>query len=135
MCLDKIDRKTRTDITHGYKVFKIIDGKIYGEIYNLDGTRRHIRHFDTWPPYEINKWYKAGDYTIKTDNISYPTGFHVFIDKEDAKTWRRAHFIGYKILKVEVNNIVISGFQYFNNKKRAVVVSKRMKIMKILKEI
>ncbi len=126
MCLDVIDEKTRTNITHGHKVFWIFNNMIFGEYYNFDGTDSYEIPLIS---YQTGKWYKASDYTIKTNNVSYPAGFHTFINKEDAEAWKDSHTI-YKVFKVEISEIVASGYQYFRGKKRAVIVSKRMRIIK-----
>jgi len=169
MCLDVIDEKTRTNITHGHKVFWIKDGKIYGKFYNPNGAPSCRYYF----PYKTDKWYETGDYTInkneqrtrytfvdkkedteawcntynthnkafkvKIDDIialyprmNYPAGFHIFLHKKDAEAWRDFYSKNkaeYKILEVEVNNIVASGQQRFDNKKAATIVAKRMKII------
>jgi len=133
MCLDKIDKKTRTDITRGYKVFRIIDNIILGEYYNPDGTYRREGHPNAYIPYETEKWYETKDYTINEyeRDIIYPAGFHTFLHKEDAKAWCDIYGIDetrYKVLKVEVSDIVASGYQYLRGRRKT-VVSKRMKII------
>jgi len=131
MCLDVLYEKTRTDITHGYKVFRIKNGKIYGELFNPDGTPSYGYHF----PYKTDKWYEAGNYIIDENgdigNVVYLTGFHIFIDEKDAEAWRNFYSENkaeYKILEVEVNNIVASGQQRFDNRKAETIVAKRMKV-------
>jgi len=123
MCLDMVDEKTRTDIKYGYKVFWIKDGKILGEFYNPNGTYSH----ETPILYKTGKWYKTKDNIIKKDNISYPAGFHVFINKEDAEDWKDP-YTGYKTFKVEIADIVASGYQHFRGKKR-IIIAKKIKII------
>jgi len=127
MCLDAIDRVTLEGVTHGHKVFRIIDGMILGEYYNPDGTYSH----EIPVPYEINKWYRVGDYTIDEDerDLAYPAGFHVFLYKEDAEAWKDVHTsTNFEVFKVEVSDIVASGCQYFSGKMETVVV-KNMRIL------
>jgi len=125
MCLDGVDSVTFSNVTHGYKVFGTINNMILGEYYNHDGT---VNYEIPITPYQIGEWYKARDYTIKEDGISYPTGFHTFLYKEDAEDWIESPTI-YKVFKVEISDIVASGYQHFRGKKRAIIVSKRMKII------
>ncbi len=127
MCLDMIDKKTITNITHGHKVFRIIDGMILGEYYNPDGTYSH----EIPVPYQTGKWYRAGDYIIDEDerDLAYPAGFHVFLYKEDAEAWKDVHTsTNFEVFKVEVSDIVASGCQYFSGKMETVVV-KNMRIL------
>jgi len=127
MCLDKIDKVTLENVTHGHKVFRIIDGMILGEYYNPDGTYS----FETSIPYETGRWYKAGDYILNENEqyMRYPTGFHTFLYKEDAEDWKDVQTsTNFEVFKVEVSDIIASGCQYFSGRKE-VVVSKRMRIL------
>jgi len=115
MCLDKIDKVTLENVTHGYKVFKIKDGKIYGELFNPDGTPS-CGYCLTTPPYQIGKWYKAGDYTI---NKNEQRTRYTFVDKkEDTEAWCNTYdfvhnIVHNKVFKVKIDDI-IALYPYMN---------------------
>jgi len=98
MCLDAIDRKITTDITHGYKVFRIINGMILGEYYNPDGTYSH----ETPVPYETDKWYEIKDYFINKNEQ------HIrYVFKEGVEAPRDTYdFVCNKAFKVKIDNII-----------------------------
>jgi len=119
MCLS-LDEKTRTGIKYGYKIFKVVGNKIYGEYFSYTGAVNWME------PYKKKKWYKSSSGIIGTaPSDFYERGFHIFTNKKHATSWRRRKR-GYKIFKVKLKNIIASGIQGRNLK---VVVAKEMMIL------
>jgi len=112
MCLDTIDRKPE-QVTEGWKIFRIIDDKIYGS---------HIPYM-----FKLNEWNKdiVNNRFIGYNNENmYQTGFHFYFKKKDAKkeaiVWKRKveRFYPikteYVIFKIKVKNVVTTGYKNGN---------------------
>ena len=125
MCLDTVDKKTRTNVEYGYKVFYIWDKKLLGEFYQADGK------FHGNSVYKKRKWYKSSDTII--GKLTYSSGFHVFTNKRDAIKYIAGN--SYKVFKVKIKNIVASGTQdsYGAQIDKKVVVAKEMMILEEVK--
>ena len=73
MCLEKVDKITKKGTGIGYKVFAR-DG-----VGGIKPTDSEITR------YKLNRWYKdKRTLPIKTRGNHYPTGYHIFVNKEDA---------------------------------------------------
>src|SRR5271166_2419491 len=77
MCVKLITKRALTlDVVVGYKAFHVVEGKLVGIYYNLDGT----------DPSTNPVPYKQG-----VSYLSEEPGFQTFIRKEDALAWGRVH--------------------------------------------
>ena len=103
MCLHNLDKETK-QVTEGWKIFTVIDNKLQGIIYNFK--------------FKTNKWIEDPKnnsiyYGYKNDDeMRYKTGFHFFINKEDAENdLTKFNNVYEKIYKIKVRNIVATGLQ------------------------
>lgn len=133
MCLDILLVKD-LESQIGYKVFKKIDGKIYGSIYH---------HIDK--PYKKKVWIKDENLKPIYSNdpisigFSYPTGFHIYQDLKSAiehvKSFcNKEHCI----FKVKYRQVVAIGkqdptcYQVKDNAK-IVIIAKEMMLLEEIK--
>ena len=100
MCLDTVDEVTK-EYTEGYKVFGVRGNFVNPELYNT--YKRFPLH--EWIGEETNThiYYGNGNY--------YKSGFHFFVNLEDAYTWIQDSTTDCEIFKVRVRNIIASGEQ------------------------
>ena len=109
MCLETVDKKTRKNVTYGYKVFE----------ETSKGLLPYIRTYSRTKPYPINKWIRDRNPASRKINYSsgrsYSAGFHVFTSLRSAKRERAFEGFPYCVRKVLVKNIVASGKQYGDN--------------------
>lgn len=77
MCLNTITETGLNKSGYGWKVFMVRNGKLYGDI------------FFTNKPKRLNRWLKAIRVRIKVFLNEYPSGFHIFIEKNTALSWQR----------------------------------------------
>ena len=121
MCLDKIcDFEVKTDI--GYKIFINYNT---GEYYlPLKGNGCVV---------PINQWVKEKDYRPQMLKCcrtvpmgKYPFGFHIFLSRKSAASYRFSHTHSCSIIKrVRFRNVVAKGLQG----QRRTVVAKEMMIL------
>jgi len=103
MCLDTKDSGTLY-VTIGWKIFYRYGNYINGSHYNFT--------------YMFNKWIKDNKYfkILASDGNLYTTGFHFFIQKNDAHTiaerWKNEiNKNKLKVLMIKVKNITATGTQ------------------------
>lgn len=104
MCLRTIDRETNKDAKIGYKVFEKIGLHYYGAYFG--------------GPYFIGRRYSKSYYPtsiLAETGGAYESGFHVFVNLEDAKNDRKFKFnSNFAIVKVAIENILESGQQFIS---------------------
>jgi hypothetical protein len=105
---------SKEGVFRGYKSFKV----------SKDGVLDRGCFWVVEKP-KIGKWYSASNEVV---NDLYTSGFHIFLDKRDAHSYR---IIDGKVYLVEFSDIVAIGKQSSSNKDLTVVAKK----MRILKEI
>ena len=103
MCLDKVDEVTK-EYTEGYKIFTVRGNFVSPEFFN------------TYKKFPLQEWIEdESDYNIWYDNCTYyshyKSGFHFFVNLEDAYEWMGDSTIDCGIFKIQVRNIVASGKQ------------------------
>lgn len=128
MCLDKLARfdvtLDKNKVGVGWKVFRRRwgDGKFIGEYFSsgILPRRRWLNEKDHRSRFFKNKRYKKIE-------SRYPFGWHVFLKKKDAVSWKgslaRKHVVG-----VKFRNIVATGYQAQGEKKT--IVAKEILITK-----
>jgi len=138
MCLDLVNevkvRKTNKSYENGiaYKVMEKDwdDEKYFNSVCRGTGK------------YTFNKWYHEKDFrdmeyrkntTILASDflVSYPLGFHSFINHKDASCYHKEHFSYSRVVvKVRVKKVVATGFQG----EFPIIVSKEIRFIKIIDE-
>ena len=98
MCICKVDKETKK-ITEGWKIFRTIDNKLTGVIYDFK--------------FKINTWLKDNSNIVIKNaiNETYQTGFHFYLDKKYAEYLCNKYLGTSKIYKVKVRNIVATGIE------------------------
>jgi len=103
MCLSKLEDFTVTQ-NYGWQVFnKEITGELYPCFFGDD-------------PIPVGKWHKDKfricDRWIRIDvDVRYKKGFHIFLNKEDAKTYGIRSAISRCVKKVRFKRILARGLQ------------------------
>lgn len=124
MCLFYIDKETK-HYTKGYKIFIEYGSYLKGEMFSNGYYQKGV-----WIEDVHEEWLRSDGY----NSTQYKTGFHFFIDLQDAKEWLDGWRIDTAIYEVEVDKCVASGTQqiyidYFDALKNAKVgVARKMKI-------
>lgn len=115
MCLYLVSEKTK-QTKFGWKVF---------EKYNNGFSSPYYKFY-----FNVGEWIKdSSSYKIKTKYYEeYEAGFHFFYYEKDAKRFKGDSY--YVIKKVEVDNIVASGFQKDYIDYLETGVAKRIRIVK-----
>lgn len=119
MCLSFIDNTASAPAAsgEGYKVFWQRNGKLFPQTQISDPS----------DPYDIGQWYVAYDLATNADP-SYPLGFHVFLEMDDAQAWNRE--TGCVIRKVRWSHRLALGQQRVRGKDLRVVVAKEIMILR-----
>lgn len=104
MCLDYVGKVYPSDddfVGTGWKVFRVnYKNELSGEYYNDNII------------YKYNTWYESNSITISDYyKYSYMSGFHIFLNKEDAMVWKRTSGPNYIIKQVKYKNPMYLGGQ------------------------
>jgi hypothetical protein len=109
MCLEKITQGPNPEEQgEGWKVFELYNGTLRNHCFLYDPVDdKVIKH-----EYLTDTWIADNRrYLIPIDVLtSYPTGFHVFLNKPDAEAY--CNLYGGKIHKVKYRNVTAKGTQY-----------------------
>ena len=119
MCLSKIHNKiTYPEDDTFYKVFKVIDGKLYPEFFDIDFLYGYL----------VGEWYTAKKCKGPT---SYELGFHCFTSKKDAKEYLDIESLNNLVVrKVKVEKIHTQGSQNIGLDRLVdCIVAEKMKII------
>jgi hypothetical protein len=123
MCLYRLTRRPEKVPTYGYKVFSQIHGELYPDCRTICAR-----------PYPTDQWIsdvKSYDLITESDvHATYPTGYHVFFTKADAKKWACDYDV---IHKVRVDDIVAYGIQRFRFDLKMSAVSARVFVCRRMK--
>jgi len=128
MCLDVIHKRKPNPVSKGYKIFRRVRGKLYPMYVRSRGD------------YPLRRWIKSSDqkirhadYCAKIDD--YKPGFHIYVNKEDAKELMRIY--DNKVLcikRVEYRKAYLSGLSplhwWSSNKSVKTIVAEEMRIQK-----
>lgn len=99
MCLDTVTKTGLDKSGFGWKVFKVVEGKIFSDIFDI-----FCLH-----PMRPGKWHRAKRIKLH----SYTTGFHIYTNKKGARHWygpirkvkyRKGHTLG----KQDGDNIIVA---------------------------
>lgn len=116
MCLDVVDKETR-NFKHGWKIFTLENGKLYGQFYNTK------EYFNSYPKHEWIEDVEVGYITSDISDVRYPRGFHFYKTRKEALSAVTPE-LNEIIKKIKVDRIVASGKQDNN----IIGVAKRIKI-------
>lgn len=122
MCLHKVYEtyEPNDNIVVAYKVFRVLEGKIFNDIIHRHLQKRLGDHYKA-----IEKRNLMGSFDKKPYNI----GFHAFLSMKDALSWR--NMIREKVFEVIVWDIRAKGQQPLWSTDYT-VVAKNMRIMRQL---
>lgn len=105
MCLTRVDKifdPPKKEEVRGWKFFEYDIGGIRFPYYSLNDT------FDVL----INKWIESyGNIPPREDEINYPKGFHIFLEKRDAESWAENFGTQAIVLPVVARKILVEGYQ------------------------
>jgi len=123
MCLQIIDKEP-LQIEEGWKVFKMHNGKLYGELASTKIER------------PVNKWLHEKDYRSERykqyrgmvyigieHEEKYPLGWHIFVNKDDAL---RAYSLNAFIMRCVVRKVKVRGIHTSGINVSRVVVAKEI---------
>jgi len=96
MCLDQVKNTDLPEVTHAFKVFKVI------------GRDRLVFEYYNTPKAIKRRWLKAVNNIVYTEKALYDSGFHCFLNKADAVSWA---IHGQEVFKVKVRGIRLRGKQ------------------------
>ena len=133
MCLDVL--KPIKEITNGkrtgYKAFEVTEAGLYPFVSNFQSHNPN--------PYPVNTWIQDNPCFpfITTKETIYPSGFHVFMKREDARIFASFAFGKHCTKRVRFRKPVTAGYQtiwdQYNDLERfpsvPVVVAKEMMIV------
>ena len=127
MCLDVIHKRKPNPVGKGYKIFRRVRGKLYPMYVRSRGD------------YPLRRWIKSSDqkirhadYCAKIDD--YKPGFHIYVNKEDAKELMRIY--DNKVLcikRVEYRKAYLSSGilnEFWVDMTSEVIVAEEMRIQK-----
>lgn len=119
MCLRIVDEDTKlTKGGIGYKVFRRRGRHLAGMYHGGDIT------------YALEKEYvapKGECLSIGSSRLRYPQGFHIFLTRADALTWRGVHEGG-GVWRVRYSDVVASGLDHCRD--LPAIVARRMTILR-----
>ena len=126
MCLDVINKTKPRSIGKGYKVFRTRDGELYPLYVKSKGY------------YPLQRWIKVSDHEIVSteycrDISGYQPGFHIYVDKKNAKAVVDK-FLGWGknicVKRVEYRGAYVSGrtFDWVTGLKARTIVANEMRI-------
>lgn len=111
MCLKTLE-KFKVHRYHGWQIFRIRNGKLFGLYYNINEEVR------------LDEWMEdKNERVLLTDSWggfrNYPTGYHIFLKKEDAEITARIAQTSQReviVKKVKFTEVVAKGCQFGGKK-------------------
>lgn len=112
MCQDKLINYVgpKKEVIHGWKVFKQKNGELYS------------RDVKTYKKLKIKQWLHEKDYRLYYNKEyiepafegggKYTTGFHTFLNEEDAKAWAACTIKDTVVKEVLATNITSAGIHF-----------------------
>ncbi len=121
MCLNKLRTgPIFSKPTYGYKVFKEVKGKLYGEMMVDE-------------PLPVNKWIYSNRYNERacvdnlTDTRDYKLGWHVFEKRKDAVNWKNIDGL---LNNLVIRKVLVKGIHCFGYQGEAkTLVCRKIKIL------